>query len=269
MKKTQKALFPVFISLAVGLLAAGLFAGCGGHAAAPTASTVNPGAPSAPTPSSGAAPNATKISNIQNQSGWQHCTAACTNTAVAVFSLTQGVKSPSQSGSSARFQMLPGTKPFGGVLWFKFLGSANKATHFLYDLYFYTDNPSAPQDLEFNVSQSDGKAHYDFSTQCDLMGQRVWRVWDPVHKAWAPSTVPCVQPPPNTWNHLTWELERNSAGQVVFTAVTLNGNRGLVNMTMPHSPDTQSGIDVAFQLDANHIATPYSVWLDQVTLSYW
>ena len=249
------------------LLACLLIAGCGGgHSTAPAINS--PAAPPAPSPGS-ATPNAKVIPDIQKLGGWQTCSAACANTPPAVFSLTQGVATPSQSGASARFQLLPGTKPFGGALWFKFLGAANAATHFVYDLYFYMDNPSAPQALEFNVSQSAGGSHYDFSTQCDLVGQRVWRVWDPVKKSWSASAVPCVQPPPNTWNHLVWEFERNSPGGVVFTAVTLNGNRGVVNMTMPHTPDSQSGVDVAFQLDANQTATPVSVWLDKVTLSYW
>jgi hypothetical protein len=78
-----------------------------------------------------------------------------------------------------------------------------------------------------------------------------------------------VQPPPNTWNHLVWEFERNSSGQVVFSAVTLNGNRSAVNVTMPHTADKRSGVDVAFQLDANQTATPFSVWLDKINLTYW
>ena len=101
------------------------------------------------------------------------------------------------------------------------------------------------------------------------MGTRTWRVWDPTKKAWAASSAPCVQPPPNTWNHLVWEFQRDGAGNVIFTAVTVNGNRSDVNITMPHTPDTQSGVDVAFQIDANQTATPVSVWLDKVSLTYW
>ncbi len=249
------------------LLAIAVAGGCGGHSTGPTAN--NPNNPAAPAePGTGANPNATTVPNIQKLGGWQNCTA-CTGAPHAVYSMSQGVSSPSQSGDSARFRLLQGTLPFGGALWFKFLGSADSATHFVYDLYFYTDNPSAPQALEFNVSQSSEGSHYDFSTQCDLAGQRAWRVWDPIHQQWVASAVPCVQPPPNTWNHLVWEFERNSAGQTVFTAVTLNGNRGVVNMAMPHTPDQRSGIDVAFQADANHTATPYSVWLDKISLTYW
>lgn len=183
--------------------------------------------------------------------------------------MTEGIANPSLSGASARFSMLDGTKPFGGALWFKFLTTDSSATHFVYDLYFYTDNPSAPQALEFNVSQSTGGNRYNFATQCDLAVQRAWLVWNPSASQWALSGVPCVQPPPDTWNHLVWEFERNGSGQVVFKAVSLNGNRSEINMTMAHTPDKNNGIDVAFQLDANHTATPYSVWLDKITLSYW
>jgi len=261
MLKKLLCLIPVFLTFAV-------LGGCGGHSAAPPADAANPGGP--PPPGAGSTPsNAKVIPDIQKLGGWQNCTASCTGTPAAVFSMAQGIASPSQSGASARFQLLAGTRPFGGALWFKFLGAANSATHFVYDLSFFMDNPSAPQALEFNVSQSAGGSHYDFSTQCDLAGGRVWRVWDPVAKQWAASAVPCVQPPPSTWNHLTWEFERDSAGHVIFTAVTLNGNRGAVNMTMPHTPDSQSGIDVAFQADANNVATPYSVWVDKISLTYW
>ena len=66
-----------------------------------------------------------------------------------------------------------------------------------------------------------------------------------------------------------WELERDSGGNVVFTAVTVNGARGVVNMSMPHTSSSDSGVDVAFQVDADMAATPYSVWLDKVSLTFW
>lgn len=154
-------------------------------------------------------------------------------------------------------------------MWFKFLGADNSATHFVYDLYFYMDNPSGPQALEFGVNQSNGSGRYEFSAQCDFVNTRTWRVWNPAIKNWTGTAAPCVQPAANTWNHLTWEFERNSAGQAVFTAVTFNGNRSLVNMAVTHTPDSESGIDAAIQLDANRTGTPYTAWVDKVSLTYW
>lgn len=168
-----------------------------------------------------------------------------------------------------QFQLLAGTQPFGGVLWFKFLGAQNSATHFIYDLNFYVDNPAAAQALEFNVTQSAGGNRYNFSTQCDLVGAHMWRVWDPVGLKWTASSVPCTQPAAKTWIHLVWEFERDSGDNVIFTAVTVNGSRGIVNLTMPHTSDTNSGVDIAYQSDANTTGTPYSVWLDKVNLTFW
>lgn len=56
---------------------------------------------------------------------------------------------------------------------------------------------------------------------------------------------------------------------MIFTAVTVNGTRGVVNLSMPHTADSTSGLDVAFQANANGAATPYSVWLDKINLTFW
>jgi hypothetical protein len=249
---------PLSISLA-------LLAGCGGRAQ----STLNSPAAADPgsTPS-GVPANAVTIPDIQKLGGWQNCTS-CTGSPLANYTMTEGVTSPSLSGASAQFSLLSGTQPFGGALWFKFLTTDSAATHFVYDLFFYTDKPSAPQALEFNVSQSTGGSRYSFATQCDLSNQHAWMAWSPATGSWVSTGVPCVQPPPNTWNHLVWEFERNTSGQAVFKAVTLNGNRSEMNLAMPHTQDSSNGIDVAFQLDANATAASYSVWLDKVSLAYW
>lgn len=261
----------LLVALSAALVILTLVSGCGGQTAPQVAAAPKPGPTPSPMPTPTPIPpssGGTTISDIQKLGGWQNCTASCTNTPQAVFSLTQGIASPSLSGASARFQLLAGTQPFGSALWFKFLGSFDNATHFVYDLFFLIDNPSVSQALEFNVSQSANGSRYNFATQCDLGGQHLWQVWQPVLQKWIASTAPCVQPQANTWNHLVWEFERDSMGNVIFTAVTLNGNRSVVNLSMPHVPDTQSGLDIAFQTDANQTATPYSVWLDQISLTY-
>jgi hypothetical protein len=247
----------------LSLLSFGVLSGCGSHVAPSNTSTTIP----TPTPTA-ANPNSKTIPAIEALGGWENCTS-CTGNPLAVYSMTQGVATPSLSGASARFQLLSGTLPFGGALWFKYLGSHDSATHFVYDLSFMVDNPSAAQAIEFNVSQSRGGSRYSFSTQCDLAGTHTWRVWDPAGQRWVDSAVACLAPAANTWNHLIWEFERDPNGNTVFTAVTLNGNRGVVNLSMGHTADSSSGVDVGFQLDAVRAATPYSVWLDKISLTYW
>lgn len=223
-------------------------------------------APSTP----GIPATAKTITDIQTMPGWESCTD-CANGTFAAYSMTEQVASPALSGAAAKFSLEGGTAPFGVALWWKYLTTDGNASHFVYDLYFYMEDPTAAQALEFNVGQSVGGARYDFATQCDLdsFSDHTWRVWNPANKGWTSSSANCPQPGAKTWNHLVWEFERNSSGQVVFKAVTLNDKRTEINLSMPAQSDSSNGIDVAFQLDANRDSALYSVWLDKVSLTYW
>jgi hypothetical protein len=275
MKELKKLLRP---SLVVFTFAAStVIAGCGGSMASssstPVTSSANPapspGASPSPTPTGGAPSSAQVIPDIQKLTGWQTCVLSCAGAPAANFSLTQGIASPSLSGSSDRFSLLAGTSSFGAVLWFKALGAHNSATHFLFDLNFYVDNPGAAQALEFYVTQSTGGARYNFGTQCDLAGGHAWRMWDNIGKKWVASAATCPTPAAKTWNHLVFEFQRQTGGNLMFTAVTFNGQRSVVNLSMQHTADSSSGLDVAYQLDANGSGTPYSVWVDKVSVTYW
>ncbi|HEY1936523.1 MAG TPA: hypothetical protein VGJ33_01150 [Candidatus Angelobacter sp.] len=209
------------------------------------------------------------ITNIQKLTGWQTCFGTCTATPMAVFSLTQGIASPSLSGSSAKFSLLPGTKTWGAALWFKTLGGHNSATHFVMDLNYYVDNPAADQAMEFYVTQNANGIRYNFGAQCDLAGAHAWRMWDNIGKRWVGSPVPCPAPVAKTWYHLTLEFQHQPGGELLWTAVTVNGKRSLVNLSMQHTPGSTNGLDIAYQSDANSVGAPFSVWLDKVSLTYW
>jgi hypothetical protein len=246
--------------------------GSGAGAGSTTGSTGSSGAPTtgggASTP--GIPSTAKTIADIQNMSGWESCTD-CANVPFAAYSMNQQIAAPAVSGSSAKFSLEGGTAPFGGALWWKYLTTDSAATHFVFDLYFYMENPSAAQALEFNVDQSVGGLRYDFATQCDLdsFSGHTWHIWNPTKKGWTSSSDDCPLPAAKTWNHLVWEFERNSSGQVVFKAVTFNDKRSEINMTVPPWSDSSNGLDVGFQLDAHRDAALYSVWLDKVKLIYW
>src|ERR1041385_8222624 len=108
MKALKKLLYP---SLVIFTLAASIaIAGCGGSMASSSSATANggnptptPGASPSPTPTGGAPSNAQVISDIQKLTGWQTCVLSCAGAPAAVFSMTQGIVSPSLSGSSDRF----------------------------------------------------------------------------------------------------------------------------------------------------------------------
>jgi hypothetical protein len=275
MNELKKLLRPSLVVFTFAACTA--LSGCGGHSAtasaAPMPNATNPD----PSPSPGASPSPTPtptssaqvIPDIQKLTGWQTCVLSCAGAPAAVFSMATGVATPSVSGSSARFSLLSGTKPFGAVMWFRALGAHNSATHFLFDLNYYVDNPAATQAMEFYITQSSGGARYNFGAQCDLAGGHAWRMWDNIGKKWVASAAICPAPAAKTWTHLIFEFQRQPGGNLMFTAVTVNGTRSVVNLSMQHTADSNSGLDVAYQSDSNGSGSPYSVWLDKITVTYW
>lgn len=267
MRDVKKILRRIPVLIAIAALIA--LAGCGGQVtdqasvakAVPASSIATASATTLPA-------TAQTIQAIQNLTGWQTCFGSCTVTPMATFSLTQHIASPSVSGSSAKYALLSGTKPWGAALWFKTLGAHNSATHFLFDLYYYVDNPAVAQALEFYVTQNANGARYNIGAQCDVAAHS-WRMWDNIGHRWVGSPAICPTPAAKTWNHVVFEFQRQPGGNEIFTAVTLNGKRSLVNLSMQHTPSSNSGLDIAYQSDSNHVGAPYSVWLDKVNLTYW
>ena len=214
-------------------------------------------------------PGATTKSEIQNMSGWQACTTcagAGGNGPSATLSMVQFQKTPSLSGSSAEFS-IGGTKAYADALWWEQLGADNAASNFRYDLDFYITTPQVSQALEFDVNQSIGNLKFIFGTQCAIK-DGVWDVWDTAGAAWRSTGVACSPPAAFVWHHLTWELSR-TATQAIFIAFTLDGVRHYINRAYNAEPQSANELNVAFQMDMDSTPHPYSVWLDNVTLSYW
>ena len=218
---------------------------------------------------SGLPGNAITKTAIQAMPGWENCTVCAGINAsgpVAGFSMVQH-QALSLSGNSTQFNIW-GSTPYADVLWWKQLGGDNNATHFKYDVDFYLTAPQLAQALEFDANQSNGAQKFIFGTQCNIRNGAVWDVWDTADAAWRSTGVPCPAPAANVWHHLTWEFQRSS-NQATFVAVTLDGNKHFVNQTYNAKPMNATEINVAFQMDGDFAQHPYSVWLDNVTLSYW
>ncbi|MGZ4787043.1 MAG: hypothetical protein ACXVZX_00890 [Terriglobales bacterium] len=215
-------------------------------------------------------PNAAVIADIQKMPNWSSCSSTCSGETGtnAVYSMQQGVASPSLTGSAIQFDITGGT-PWGTALWWKQVGGNDAMTHFVYNISFYLTDVNAAQALEFNANQNAGGNRYEYATQCDIKGSHHWRVWPQTQKHWVDTGVSCPAPMQDAWNQLTWELSRNSSNQIVFEAVTFNGVRSAINRTFDSNPASGSGIDVAFQMDSDGGPTPWSVWVDEVSLTEW
>ena len=171
-------------------------------------------------------------------------------------------------GNSRRFSVGGSTK-YANALWWKQLGPNAGASHFVYDLYYYTKTPSAPQALEFDVNQSRNGKKFIFGTECDFNGTHTWHVYDPYNHAWKSTSIACTRPKAYTWNHVVLEFNRTTTGKTGFVTVTINGSKHYFSRSYAPRSSGASEINVAFQEDLNGSATDYTVWLDKVKLTYW
>lgn len=213
---------------------------------------------------------ATTRTEIQNMSGWHNCTACAGiggNGPKAPVSMVQFQKSPSLSGSSAKFT-IGGSTPFADSLWWEQLGAANSATNFKYDADIYLTNPGVSQALEFDVTQYVLNQKFILGIQCDFKNAKVWDVFDTAANHWVSTSVACIPPTAFTWHHLTYQSKRTSNATTVVS-ITFDGVTHYVNKTFGTTPTSGSGLAVSFQMDLDRTPTPYSTWVDNLTLSYW
>jgi len=227
----------------------------------------------------------TTISNIQSIPGWQSCGGlfppgsgrdgqiCAAGGGTPTSNITQNVSSPSMSGNSAEFSISPSSPDCPGycnMLYFNAIAGGNNVSHFIYDLYFYIDNPDAPQALEFDLNQTFGGNRWVWGSECNFKADGVWDIWnDAPNTGWEPTNIPCTaaQFPANTWIHLVWDFQRNG-NQVQYNSLTINDTVYPVNTIYPFQQAwTLEEIDTAFQMDLDQTGTPYHVWLDKVTLT--
>ena len=248
---------------------------CGGATVTPVKITVNGG-------------SGKTFSSIQASKGWTGYGELapkydiCSSCGSGVtWSMKQGVSSPSLSGKAAQFSM-GGKTPYSDVLWNNHLigdGSSQglpdtnhtlvKTLHnFTYDVYFYGTNLNLAENLEFDIAQFFDNLGLTFGTQCQIVNGQQWAVWDNVNGKWVPTGIPCT-PVEKSWNHLTIQFERTSSNDLKYVSITLNGVTHTLNDTYgPISAPGWNGLVVNFQLDGNYKQAPYSVYLDNLSVTY-
>ena len=209
------------------------------------------------------------ISNIDQMPGWKSCGSCAGKGGVGPNtprSLIQHVASPSMDGSAMKVS-IAGKKAFSAALWWKQLGAKPSATHFVYDVSFYLQNPSAAQSLEFDANQSLNGKKYIFGTQCNVRGSHQWDIYS-ASKHWLRSGIGCSLPTAYKWHHLTWEFQRVGTS-VKFVSVTYDGKKHYINKTYAAKPGGARELNIAVQLDGNRTHTAYSMWVDKASLKYW
>jgi hypothetical protein len=228
------------------------------------------------------------FSHLQASGGWNGYGELapkydiCTNCPGVTWSMKQGIKSPSLSGKAAQYN-IGGTTPYSDVLWNNHLigdGSTQglldsghtivpTVHHLTYDVYFYGSNLQLAENLEFDIGQFFDNLGLMFGTQCQMVNGQVWGIWDNVNGRWVSTKAPC-HPLNKSWNHLTIQFERTSSNDLMYKTITLNGVTSTINATYPpFSAVGWYGIVVNFQLDGNYKQSPYTVYLDNLSVTYY
>jgi hypothetical protein len=253
---------------------------CGGAASTPITITVTGGGGGGNT-----------FSSLQNGVGWVGYALlppgygicnTCKNTGPEeTWNMTQKIKSPSVSGSSAKFD-IGGQTNFADVLYnnhligdFSSQGLPDKnhtlvptLTTFTYDVYFYGTNLETSQALEFDINQFFNNMGFIWGHECRIAGGHEWDTWDNVNKHWVDTGIAC-NPVSNSWNHLVIKVQRTTDNRLLFQSITLNGLTHNLNIYRPHGTAVGWwGVTVNWQYDGNKNQDPYSVYLDNFNFTY-
>ncbi len=214
------------------------------------------------------------LTNVQDTPNWLTCGACGNNGAtgsVPTYSFATGITSPSLDGRSAQFSIAASVPYTNAYFYQKHTAIPNEISALTYEFDFYvpTGMQTAPQALEFECQQILNGWIYNFSWQAAYVGG-VWRIFDYGLQQWQSTGIP-VQPfAAGTWHHVLAEYHNDAANHIVWhDALTVDGVRYPVNIS--HNAFFSGAANQftnAFQLDSNSTATPYSVYIDQMTITY-
>jgi hypothetical protein len=206
-------------------------------------------------------------SNVDDAGGWQSCTSAacCGGGGGATTALTADPsKSQNGSGVSARFD-LGGSTAYSNARWWNQVATTCAAFRFTLDFWAYVTAPSAPQGFEFDFDQVVGGQRYKFSHQCDFKDSSLWRVW--ANGGWTATSHACVPFTANSWNHFVFHGERTLDGRVHYQDMVINNVTYTFDLYATPTAAGSDSVTVYIQLDGDSQQTPYSLWIDKLSLT--
>jgi hypothetical protein len=214
------------------------------------------------------------IANIDQMPGWESCTrllngqVCASGIGDAGYSMEENIANPSLNGHSAEFDIW-GNVGYSNALFWKQVTPNDNATHFVFDWWTYIEQPQVSQALEFDLNQTVNKTKYIFGSECNFKDTGKWDIWDGLTGKWIPSSLTCAVFRANSWNHFTWNLERVN-GKVHYISLAINGTTYPVEMwEYPQSNVDARELNAAVQLDGDWRQDPYSIWVNEISITAW
>ena len=257
---------------------------CGGSGSSSTSASSSSSPNASPTPTPGTVPSpsptptptssATVINRVE-ESPWLTC-GNCGNTgatgATAAYFDTLGIATPSEDGSSTQFS-IAATVPYTNGYFYQSHTPVTKqinALSYEFDIYIPVGSENLPQGIEFECQQILNGWVYNFSWQALYPGNQ-WRIFDYGLKRWDATGIALTRFSPGTWHHIVAEYHNDTvAHTVLHDALTVDGVRMPVNIT--HNAFFSGAVNNQFtnavQLDSNSTAAAYSVFIDQMKITY-
>ncbi|MGZ4873239.1 MAG: hypothetical protein ACXV99_15225 [Candidatus Angelobacter sp.] len=213
--------------------------------------------------------------NRVEESPWLTC-GNCGNTgatgATATYFDTLGIGTPSEDGSSTQFS-IAATVPYTNGYFYQHhtpVTTKINALTYEFDIYIPAGSENLPQGIEFECQQILNGWVYNFSWQALYPGNQ-WRIFDYGLKRWDATGISFTRFTPGTWHHIIAEYHNDTvAHTVLHDALTVDGVRIPVNITHNafFSGSTNNQFTNAVQLDSNSTAAAYSVFIDQMRITY-
>jgi hypothetical protein len=233
----------------------------------------------------------TTISGIQALPGWNQwgelpptdniCNAPCDGR--VNWSMYQHNRDVSLSGNATQFNT-GGTQGYTDVLWsYPFIGDGapdNMKDHehklmdtlhnFSMDTNVFITNLAVSQSVELDINMFKDGVGMEWGTQCNVLGDGVWDIWNNVDAHWMPTDIPC-QLKNNAWNHVILQVQREPNNDLLYQTITVNDQMYTINRTVApfKVPKYWWGMNVNFQMDSNNQPSPNTEYVDNMNVTYW
>jgi hypothetical protein len=233
----------------------------------------------------------TTISGIQGLPGWNQwgeipptlniCDAPCNG--LVNWSMYQHQSDVSLSGNATQFRT-GGTMGYTDVLWsYPFIGDGapdNMKDHghrllktlhnFSMDTSVFVTDLRISQAVELDINMFADGVGMEWGTQCNVLGDGAWDIWDNIDARWMPTDIPC-RLNNNAWNRVVLQVQRQDNNDLTYQSITVNGQTYSINRTVApfRVPKYWYGMNVNFQMDSNNQPTPNTEYVDNMSVTYW